>query len=183
MEVLALLIYPLCMLITAVSAWVYMHIKGEDTPIVKRDIIPLSIMWPATVILLIIMWAQYLLRTNTDEEKRRIHIKKLKKKKMNVEAAIVIEEKTGLLTGKPILFPKLKNWDYARRLVENIINDEVACCAISVNSRGYLPSNKVLTVHSIQFVYRSDKTNEVLAVETYENHKGPSTFMCNREYL
>ena len=101
---------------------------------------------------------------------------------MNVEAAIVIEDDDGYVTGKPMVFEKLKNWKAARDLVENIVHDDEACFVIHANSRGFLPDDKVLTVHGLQFVYRSDKTDEVLSVETYENHKGPSTFL-NRSWV
>jgi len=100
---------------------------------------------------------------------------------MNVEAALIVENEDTHMTGNPMVFPKIKNWKHAHALVKHIVHDEDACFAIYANSRGHLPDDKVMTIHALQFVYRSDKTNEVLNVETYEDHRAPKTFF-NRSW-
>jgi hypothetical protein len=173
--------YPLGMILTLIPILLYIafdSVRGFDveTPTLF-DVLILSALWPFTLPIMTGLIVSTVLRKKTPEEIHALHIKKLKRKPMNVEAAIVVEDEDKLVTGRPLQFPNLKNWKASRDLVQNIIDDPDACFAIHAHSHGYLPDDTVMTVYALQFVYRSDNTGEVLSVETYEKHQGPNTFL------
>ena len=162
--------------ISLLSWWGYCLAVEKDSDIRFFDSLTFGIIWPVCVVLLGTLLFTDAVRPKTEDEKRYYRIKKLKGRSVYIEAAIIVEDEEDYITGKPMKFENIKNWKKAQALVENILTDEEACFAISLNSRGYLPDDRAFPVHSIQFTYRSDKTDEVLSVETYNNHSGPSSF-------
>lgn len=178
-----LVIYLSVMVTVLFSLPLSMIILDDIRPSFKQyvDIFVISTLWPITLVLAMVVSVHNSFVDIDPEEKAYRRAKRLMRKKMIVEASIIVENEDSYITGKPMVFRNMKNWKDANSLVKSIVDDDESCFAIYANSRGSLPDDRVMNIHALQFVYRSTKTNEVLNVETYEDHQGPNTFF-NRSW-